>query len=101
MRLECLSDESEIRGSFVKLIVEDKGDYQKFDYAVKRIQDMGCADLKIVEDLSVELENGSEVLETEDTMTLLDKYIDEIDLRVSKPNVKSVMRSLYVEASEL
>ena len=67
----------------------------------QRIQDMGCADLKIVEDLSVELENGSEVLETEDTMTLLDKYIDEIDLRVSKPNVKSVMRSLYVEASEL
>ena len=62
---------------------------------------MGCADLKIVEDLSVELENGSEVLETEDTMTLLDKYIDEIDLRVSKPNVKTVMRSLYVEASEL
>ena len=96
-----LPDESEIRGSFVKLIVEDKGDYQKFDYNVKRIQDMGCADLKIVEDLSVELENGSEVLETEDTMTLLDKYIDEIDLRVSKPNVKSVMRSLYVEASEL
>ena len=96
-----LPDESEIRGSFVKLIVEDKGDYQKFDYNVKRIQDMGCADLKIVEDLSVELENGSEVLETEDTMTLLNKYIDEIDLRVSKPNVKSVMRSLYVEASEL
>tara|TARA_Y100000114_G_scaffold62005_1_gene56835 strand:- start:7 stop:585 length:579 start_codon:yes stop_codon:yes gene_type:complete len=96
-----LPDESEIRGSFVKLIVEDKGDYQKFDYTVKLIQDMGCADLKIVEDLSVELENGSEVLETEDTMTLLDKYIDEIDLRVSKPNVKSVMRSLYVEASEL
>ena len=96
-----LPDESEIRGSFVKLIVENKGDYQKFDYTVKLIQDMGCADLKIVEDLSVELENGSEVLETEDTMTLLDKYIDEIDLRVSKPNVKYVMRSLYVEASEL
>ena len=40
-------------------------------------------------------------METEDTMTLLDNYIDEIDLKVDKSNVKSIMRSLYMEASEL
>ena len=40
-------------------------------------------------------------METEDTMTLLESYIDEIELKVDKSNVKSVMRSLYVEASEL
>ena len=62
---------------------------------------MSLADLKIVEDLSVALENGSEVVETEDTMTLLDKYIDDIDTKVDKGNIKTVMRSLYVEASEL
>jgi NifB/MoaA-like Fe-S oxidoreductase len=62
---------------------------------------MGIGDLKIIEDLSIELESGKGVLETEDTMTLLDNYIDEIDLKVSKTNVKSVMRSLYMEASEL
>ena len=97
----ALPDENELKGTFVKLIVEDKGDYTKFDYAVKQLQDIGLADLKIIEDLSVELESGSAVLETEDTMTLLDNYIDEIDLKVSKPNIKKVMRSLYTEASEL
>ena len=61
---------------------------------------MGLADLKIVENLGVEIENGV-VMETEDTMTLLDSYIDEIDIKVNKSNVKSVMRSLYIEASEL
>ena len=91
----------EIKGSFVKLIVEDKGDYAKFDYAVRQLQDIGLADLKIIEDLSVELENGDAVLETEDTLTLLDNYIDEIDVKVNKSNIKSVMRSLYMEASEL
>ena len=96
-----IPDKSELQGTFVKLIVEDKGDYAKFDYAVKQLQDIGLADLKIIEDLSVELESGSAVLETEDTMTLLDNYIDEIDLKVSKPNIKKVMRSLYTEASEL
>ena len=96
-----LPEESELKGSFVKLIVEDKGDYAKFDYKVKQLQDMSLADLKIVEDLSVELENGSSVVETEDTMTLLDNYIDEIDLKVDKSNVKHIMRSLYMEAIEL
>ena len=94
-------DDRDLKGTFVKLIVEDKGDYAKFDYQVKRLQDLGLADLKIIEDLSVELENGDAVLETEDTLTLLDNYIDEIDLKVDKNNIKSVMRSLYIEASEL
>ena len=95
-----LPSEREVEGTFVKLIVEDKGDYAKFDYAVKRLQDMNIADLKIVEDLSVG-HNDVDILETEDTLTLLDTYIDEIDLQVSKDNVKNVMRSLYMEASAI
>jgi DNA repair exonuclease SbcCD nuclease subunit len=95
-----LPNKDELEGTFVKLIVEEKSDYAKFDYKIKLLQDMGLADLKIVENLGVEIENGV-VMETEDTMTLLDSYIDEIDIKVNKSNVKSVMRSLYIEASEL
>jgi len=91
---------SDLEGTFVKLIVEDKGDQTKFDYAVRQLQSWGLADLKIIEDLSVEM-GDSLVLETEDTITLLDKYIDEVDLPVDSENVKSIMRSLYVEACEL
>jgi len=89
-----------LEGSYVKLIVEEKGDYAKFDWTVAQLQDSGIADLKIIEDLSVEL-GESEVLETEDTMTLLDKYIDEIDLKVDPSSVKNIMRSLYIEACEI
>ena len=88
-----------LEGTYVKLIVEEKGDNAKFDYNVKQLQDIGLADLKIVEDLSVEM--GAEVMETEDTLTLLDKYIDEIDLKVDSNNVKNIMRSLYIEACEI
>ena len=80
-----LPSEDEVKGTFVKLIVEDKG----------------LGDLKIIEDLSVEVENSSGLLETEDTMTLLDNYIDGIDLKVNKSNIKNVMRSLYMEAAEI
>ena len=96
-----LPDENELQGAFVKLIVEDKGDYAKFDYTVQQLHNMSLGDLKIIEDLSVELEDGSKILETEDTMTLLDNYIDEIELKVNKSNIKNVMRSLYMEASEI
>ena len=68
---------------------------------MRKLQDIGLADLKIVEDLSVNLEEGDATIETEDTLTLLDNYIDEIDIKVNKDNVKSVMRSLYMEAAEL
>lgn len=95
-----LPDPEEIKGCFVKVIVEDKGDYTKFDYTIRQLQEMSVGDLKIIEDLSVELDDPS-VVETEDTMTLLDRYIDEIDLKVDKSSVKSVMRSLYTEALEL
>ena len=95
-----LPNESELQGAFVKLIVEEKDDYAKFDYVVKQLQDMSLGDLKIVEDLSLD-EGSASVEETEDTMTLLDNYIDGIDLKANKSNIKSVMRSLYIEASEL
>lgn len=88
-----------LQGTYVKLIVEDKGDNANFDYDVKLLQDIGLADLKIIEDLSVEM--SGEVMETEDTLTLLDKYIDGIDLKVDNNNIKSLMRSLYIEACEL
>ena len=88
-----------LEGTFVKLIVEEKGDYQKFDYVVSQLQNLGLADLKIVEELT--FEESTQVLETEDTMTLLDKYIDEIELKVDSSNVKTILRSLYVEACEL
>ena len=97
----AIPNEEDLKGTYVKLIVEDKGDYSKFDYKVKQLQDIGLADLKIIEDLSVDLENGDTVVETEDTMTLLDNYIDGIDIKVDKNNVKDIMRSLYMEAAEL
>ena len=38
---------------------------------------------------------------TEDTLTLLDKYIDELDITLSKDRLKTTMKSLYNEAQDL
>ena len=44
----ALPDPKELDGTFVKLIVEDKGDYSKFDYTVTNFKTMGLADLKLL-----------------------------------------------------
>ena len=38
---------------------------------------------------------------TEDTMTLLGKYVDELNVNLDKDRLKNMMRSLYTEAQDL
>jgi hypothetical protein len=37
----------------------------------------------------------------EDTTTLLNKYIDELDIELDKDRLKGIMRGLYNEAQDL
>ena len=39
-------------------------------------------------------------IEKEDTLTILDKYVDEIEYK-DKPALKSILKTLYVEALEI
>ena len=91
-----IKDFSKYEGKYVKLIVEDREDHVKFDKTVNTLYDVGVRDLKIVEDLSVELEDSVE-LETEDTLTLLEQYVDETDFS-DKLNIKKILKSLYTES---
>ena len=77
-------DAEQIKGT-CKLILLDKGEQMKFDHTLRALQD---ANLKIVEDLGVELESGVEIVETEDTLTMLENYIDEIDVVADRAGIK-------------
>ena len=92
------SDVSDYKDKFIKLIVEEKRDYQMFETLVDRLYNVGAHDVKIVETL-VDAENIEDAdLETKDTMTLLNEYIDEVEIAVDKSDLKSLMRTLYIES---
>lgn len=93
-------DVSSYAGKYVKLIVEKKEDQVRFDRIIKMLYDVGVADLKIIEDLSMDFDTITEDLETEDTMSLLEKYVDEVGL-FNKESIKTTIRSLYLEACEV
>ena len=89
---------SDYRDKFIKLIVEEKRDYQMFETLVDRLYNVGAHDVKIVETL-VDADNIEDAdLETKDTMTLLNEYIDEVEIAVDKNSLKSLMRTLYIES---
>ena len=90
-------DVSSYKDKFIKLIVEEKRDYQMFETLVDRLYNVGAHDVKIVETL-VDADNIEDAeLETKDTMTLLNEYIDEVEIAVDKTELKSLMRTLYIE----
>jgi DNA repair exonuclease SbcCD nuclease subunit len=94
-------DVSHASGKYVKVIVQEKQDQLKFDRLVKMLYDVGVADLKIIEDLSMEFGDTEEDVETEDTLTLLEKYIDEVGSNLNRESIKNTIKSLYLEACEV
>ena len=95
-------DTSLCRNSFVKIIVEDKKDYLAFEKFVDTIFSQQPHDVKIIETLVTgEVEDVEENLEVKDTLTLLNEYIDEVELTVNKDKLKNLMKTLYIESCEV
>lgn len=84
----------------LKLIVVNKTDFYEFDQFVEKIYKSNPLELKIIEDLS-EFESeafGNEDVDLEDTMTLLSQYVDNLDTDADKDRIKTLLKTLYVEA---
>ena len=89
---------------YVKLIVVNKKDLYQFDRFVDNLLRADTHEVKIIEDFSdLDASTVSDdiVENSEDTMTLLNKYVDELQVNLNKPRLKNTMKSLYTEAQDL
>ena len=76
----------------------------QFDLFTDKLLKADAHEVKIIEDFSeLDANNVSDdiVENTEDTMTLLEKYIDGLDVSLDKNRLKNTMKSLYNEAQDL
>ena len=97
-------DISQYKDKYVKLVVVNKKDLYQFDKFVDKLLQADCHDVKIVEDFSdLDASNVSDdiVENTQDTMTLLELYIDDLSVDLSKDRLKNTTRELYIEARDL
>ena len=94
------ADYSEYSGKYVKIVVEKKNNAFLFDTLLDTIAKVNPLDVTVVEDFSdITIENNQvDVDQAEDTITILNKYIDGLTLPVDSSIIKSVMRDVYNEA---
>jgi len=93
-------DYNEKQNTYVKVVVLNKQNPFLFDHVIDSLYKAGISDLSIVEDFNdLIVENDEEIInQAEDTITILSKYIDNLELDVQPEKLKTLMRELYVEA---
>ena len=98
-----LNFEKQLTNSYVKVIIKNKTNPYLFDLWMTKLQDMGCADIKTVEDhMNLDIVDEENLIdEAEDTLTILSKYVDSLDIRSHKDRVDNIVKSLYQEAMSL
>ena len=96
-------DFSYLKDTFVKVIVTDKNEPYWFDVFIEELTKVCPADLKVVEDHSnLDVLNEDELVgEAEDTLTILTKHIDSLNIDGDKTKLDTLMRSLYTESLDI
>jgi len=94
-------DTTEYESKIVKVIVRKKSDTKKFEKFVDKLYKSNVAELKIVENFQLESNEDFEVLESEDTLSILDRYIKEAEIGLDKQLIQSMIKEIYQEACEM
>lgn len=87
----------------VKVVVAVKTNLVLFDHFMDALYKVQPLDVTIVEDFTEynSLNDDDIVDQSDDTITILDKYIDGVELGLDKPKLKNILREIYIEAQNL
>lgn len=92
-------DVDELAGCYVKLVVSSKSNPYWFDVFFDALEKSELVNLQIVdESLNIYSEYQDTEGTVEDTITILNKYIEGLDLDTDKAKLEGLMKNLYEEA---
>ena len=91
----------EYKNKLVKLIVRKKTKPKSFEIFVDKLYSSGVQDLKIVENFSIPENEKFEVDEEENTISILNRYIEDSEVSFDKTIVKGILQEIYQKACEV
>lgn len=97
-------DATKYEGKIVKVIVRKKSDSKKFEKFIDKLYTSNIAELKVVENTDFGgyfMQDEAESLESEDTMSILNRYIQDAEIDLDKSVIQGVMQEVYQEACEM
>ena len=93
----CIRDSDKI----VKLIVRKKTDQTKFERFVDKLYNSNVFELKIVENFQLIDNEDFEAFESENTLSILNRYVEESEIDLEKSRIQNMISDVYQEACEL
>lgn len=95
---DSVLDDTDLKDKIVRVIVTNKTDEKHYEKFIKSIHDQNPYEVKILEDLSAFRQGEAEIIDLQDTLSIVKNYIDSIDTELNKDEINNYMQSLYVEA---
>ena len=94
-------DASKYSNKIVKVIVRKKSKPKSFEKFIDNLYKIGVQDLKIVENFEIKENDDFVVEEEENTISVLNRYIDESEFNFDKNVIKGIFENLYKQACEI
>jgi len=94
-------DTREYENKIVKLIVRKKTNPKKFEKFVDKLYASNISELKIVENFHLQESEDFEAFESEDTLSILSRYVEESEIDLEKSRIQKMIQEVYREACEL
>jgi len=94
-------DTREYENKIVRVIVRKKSDTKKFEKFIDKLYSSNIAELKVVENFVIQESEEFEAFESEDTLSILNRYIEEAEISLDKSIVQKMIQEIYQEACEL
>ena len=95
---------ADLKNKIVKVVVRKKSDALEFEKFIDKLYKANVYELKVVENFDFAGIYDSEDIESdesEDTVSILNRYIDESEVDLDKSVLKELLRTVYMEACEV
>ena len=96
-----LFNATEYENKIVKIIVRKKSKPKDFDKFIDKLYSVGVQDLKIIENFEIQENEDFDIDEDENTLSILNRYIDESEFEYDKNIIKGIFQDLYRQACEV
>lgn len=94
-------DFEKYKDSYVKVVVKEKPDSYLFDNFLDKLYSVNPSSANILDETEIFLSEEEEITEAEDTLTILSKYVSNLNVDLDKTVLDGLMRELYSEAVEI
>lgn len=95
--LLAFAKDLQIHGTYCKIVVEQKSNPYTFDLFLREVEEHQPFDLKVVEQIIMH-EYDEEIITSHDTVSILNKSVDSLEIQVNKKKLKGFINKLYDQA---